>query len=374
MSPDLAIFAATSGHSGVDRVLGNLVPEFVKQGLRVDLLHIQGHGPFWRDLPEGARLVDLGAGHVNTSLPALVRYLRQHRPAALLSDKDKVNRAALWARRLARVQTRVTVRMGTTVSKNLARRRLWSRAAHYASIRVLYRWADGIIAPSQGAAEDLARIAGLPVSKVTVIPSPVLNRRLIELSEQPVAHPWFDEPAVPVILGVGELSGRKDFSTLIRAFALVRRERPCRLIIAGEGRQREKLTILAKTLGVWPDVELPGFVANPYAYMRHARVFALTSICEGAPVVLMEALATSTPVVATDCPSGPREILADGLYGALVPVGDVERLAQKLIEALIDPVPPHLLRQASERFSAARSADLYLQALGFNPKEAVDAA
>lgn len=367
--PDLAIFLATSGHSGVDRIMRNLVPAFLAQGLRVDLLKVRGHGPEWGELSEGARVIDLEARHVNTSLPALVRYLRKNRPTALLSDKNKVNRTALWARKLAGVNTRIAIREGTTVSKNLERRGLWARYSEYASIRLCYRFADAIITPSQGAADDLARIAGLPPGAVTAIPSPVVNEQMLRAAEQPVAHPWFGGKGPPVILGVGELCARKDFTTLIRAFAKLRQQRPCRLVIGGEGRRRNALIKLAQELGVAQDVDLPGFLDNPYAYMRQASVFALTSACEGSPVVLMEALAVGTPVVSTDCPSGPREILDNGRHGALVAVGDVEALAVKLREALDHPLPAESLRHAAEAYTTQRSAKGYLAALGFKDWE-----
>jgi glycosyltransferase involved in cell wall biosynthesis len=368
--PDLAIFLATSGHSGVDRVMRNLAPEFVARGLRVDLLQVRGHGPNWRDLPEGARVVDLGASHVHTSLPALVRYLRRHRPAALLSDKDKVNRAALWARALARVETRVAIRMGATVSSNLARRRLLARWSELASIRLFYRFADAIVTPSRGAAEDLARVAGLPLTAVTAIPSPVVNERMLAASEQAADHPWFAAGEPPVILGVGELCARKDFSTLLRAFALLRKRRPCRLLIGGEGRKRDELLKLARELGVAADVELPGFLDNPYAYMRRAGAFALSSTSEGSPVVLMEALALGASIVAADCPSGPREILGEGRYGILVPMGDAEAMAAGLASALNHPPPAESLREAAAPYTVANSATAYLEALGFDARGA----
>jgi glycosyltransferase involved in cell wall biosynthesis len=364
--PDLAIFLATSGHSGVDRVMRNLVPELSALGLRMDLLHVRGHGPHWTDLPAGARVVDLGASHVSTSLPALVRYLRRNRPAALLSDKDKVNRTALLARRLAGVDTRVAIRVGTTVTTNLERRGWWARYSEYASIRLFYRFADAIITPSKGAAEDLAAIAGLPVNRVTVIPNPVLNETMQRKADQPIDHPWFAGDGPPVILGVGELCARKDFSTLLRAFAKLRSARPCRLVIVGRGRQREALLSLAHHLGVAEDVDLLGFLDNPYPYMRKADLFALTSKCEGLPVVLIEALALGTPAVATDCPSGPREILRDGRYGPLVAVGDVEALAEQLMATLDHPLSRETLLQAALPYAATSSAQAYRAVLGFS--------
>jgi glycosyltransferase involved in cell wall biosynthesis len=361
---DLAIFAATSGHSGVDRVLRNLVPAIAARGLRVDVLGIEGHGPCWQGLPDGVRAVALGARHVNSALPALIRYLRRARPGAMLSDKDRVNRAAIIARALAGVDCRLAVRLGTTVSVNLASRGRLERWVQTWSMRTLYRRADVVLVPSYGAAEDLARHARLPRGRIRVVPSPILTPDLALRAAAPAGHPWLDAPALPVILGVGELSGRKDFATLVRAHARLRERRPCRLLILGEGRRRGELERLAETLGTREAVALPGFVADPYPYMARAAVFALSSRWEGMPVVLIEALALGAPVVACDCPSGPRELLDGGRLGELVPVGDAAALAAALERAL-DAPPARAERIAAvQPYAVERSAAAYLEALG----------
>ena len=168
------------------------------------------------------------------------------------------------------------------------------------------------------------------------------------------------------MLGVGELCARKDFVTLIKAFAEVRRQRPSRLVILGEGRQRKRLTELTRKLRIEADVFLPGFLTNPFAYMSKANLFILSSNCEGAPVTLMEALAVGVPVVSTDCPSGPREILQDGRFGPLVPVGDANALAQAMLATLDNPLDAELLKSAAAPFSVATSASQYLAALGLS--------
>jgi glycosyltransferase involved in cell wall biosynthesis len=361
----LAVFVATSGHSGVDRVITNLVGELAARDLRIDLLHIENHGPYIHPDSKNVRIINLGTSHVNTSLPPLVNYLRRVCPDALLCDKDRVNRLALCAKKLTAVPTRVVVRIGTTVSKNLERRSPWARWSQYMSMRWLYPWADSIIVPSHGAALDLARTTRLPEEKIKVLPSPVVNESLIQLAAELVDHPWFVPDGPRVILGVGELCARKDFATLIQAFAKVRRQQSSRLVILGEGRQRNRLTHLVRNLGLESDVSFPGFVTNPYAYMNKAAVFVLSSRCEGSPVVLMEALAVGLPVVSTDCPSGPREILQDGLLGPLVPVGDVDALGRAIISTLGHPPDADLLKSAAAPYSVAATATQYLVALGF---------
>ena len=363
-SVDLALFLATSGHSGVDRVMSNLIEEIAGRGVPIDLLRIAGHGPHLREVPPGVRLVDLGTAHVATSFWPLVRYLRRERPAAMLSDKDRLNRYALWARRISGVSTRVGVRMGTTVSENLSRRSRFARWLQYTSIRRFYPWADAVLVPSRGAADDLIAIGELDPAKVKVVPSPIVNERLFRMAAEPCCHPWFSLQGELVVLGVGELCERKDFATLLRAFALVRRTRAVRLIILGEGRKRSDLEALARDLGVAEFCQLPGFEKNPYAYMARAGLFVLSSRCEGAPVVLMEALACGVPVVSTDCPSGPREILRDGKFGPLVPVGDAEKLAEAMLLMLRHPLNGETLRRGAEPYRTSLSADAYLAALG----------
>jgi glycosyltransferase involved in cell wall biosynthesis len=361
----LAIFVATSGHSGVDRVITNLVKEFAARNLSIDLLHIENHGPYIQPESKNVRIINLGTSHVNTSLLPLLNYLRCVCPNAMLCDKDRVNRLALWAKKLAGVPTRIVIRIGTTVSKNLERRSPWARWSQYISMRCFYPWADAIIVPSYGAALDLSRITRLTQDRIKVVPSPVVSATLTQWAAEPVGHPWFAPDGLPVILGVGELCARKDFGTLIKAFAKVRQQRSSRLVILGEGRQQERLTNLVHNLGLESDVLFPGFVINPYAYMSKAAVFVLSSRCEGAPVVLMEALAVGVPVVSTDCPSGPREILQNGLLGPLVPVGDVDAMAQAIISTLDNPPAAPFLKSAAALYAVAASATQYLAALGF---------
>jgi len=361
----IAIFAATSGHSGVDRVMRNLVMQMDAWGFGVDLLKIRGHGPEVEQ--QGlvrARVIDLGAAHVNSAFAALVRYLRQQRPRALLTDKDRVNRIAILARAIAGVDTRIVVRLGTTVSVNLADRGMVERMLQRASIRWLYPRAHAVLVPSRGVAKDLVDYAGLASAHIRVVPSPIVTPRLHELAAAPIDHPWLAADEPPVILGVGELGPRKDFATLLRAFARVRAERTCRLIILGRGRKASSLRQLAAELGLVDQVDLPGFHNNPYAFMRRATLFAMSSRWEGMPVALIEALACGTAAVATDCPSGPAEVLAGGDCGALVPIGDDAAMARAIAYWLdVQPTAVALQRAVTD-YTIEHSTAAYLNAMG----------
>lgn len=344
----------------------NLIGEFARRGLSVDLLRIRNHGPYFDPDGDSVGVVSLGVSHINSSLVPLVRYLRSSRPRALLCDKDRVNRIALWARRIARVPTRVVARIGTTVSVQLATRSPWVRWWQLFSMRRFYPWADAVIFPSQAAASDFAVLTGLPQARLHVIPNAVVDSELHRLSQEVPEHPWLTREESPLILGVGELCARKDFATLIRAFARVQARRPSCLMILGEGRERRRLEGLAQTLGVAEHVALPGFVSNPYAYMARARLFVLSSLWEGSPTVVVEAMAVGTPVVCADCPSGPREILKGGRYGPLVPVGDDEALSRAIEETLDHPPDPAVLQEAAARYTVVTSASRYLEVLGFD--------
>lgn len=235
--------------------------------------------------------------------------------------------------------------------------------------RVFYPRAQAVIAVSQGVADDLEGLIGTGRARVLVIPNPVVTPDLTALAAAAADHPWFaPEPiAPPVVLAAGRLSPQKDFPTLIRAFALLVRQRDLRLLILGEGPERAALETLIQDLGLTGRVALPGFRANPFALIARARLFVLSSAWEGLPGVLIQAMACGTPVVATDCPSGPREVLADGRYGPLVPVGDPQALAQAMGETLDQPMDSDVLRARAADFGLAPVTRRYLEVLGLAP-------
>jgi glycosyltransferase involved in cell wall biosynthesis len=363
VQPRLAILISFSGYGGVERMVLNLLQGFAELNLTVDLLTIRRPPNLEHELPSTVRLLDLGVAHTALALPALARYLRRVRPAAVLVAKDRAIRLAVLARRVAGVDTRLVGRLGTHLSTALAGQHPLQRWLRCRPMRWLYPQVDQIVAVSQGVAEDTIALTGLPPHRVTVVRNPVITPRLLMLAKEPAAHPWFNDNGPPIILGAGRLTRQKDFPTLLRAFSTVRRERPARLVILGEGQQRAALQAQATHLEVADALALPGFTANPYAYMAKTAVFALSSLWEGSPNVLTEALALGTPVVATDCPSGPREILQGGRFGPLVPVGDVAALGQAILSMLDSPPDPDVLRAAVSEYDLNHSIAGYLRAL-----------
>ncbi len=362
--PPIAVFLSYSGDGGVERMMTLLARGMADRGHAVDLLVVKGAGGHFQKLHPQVRVLQVGANHTWMALPFLVRYLRRVRPRALLVAKDRANRTAIRARRWAGVDVPLVVRLGTHLRRSLQgkpRLVFWWRAR---LMRQAYGHADRVVAVSDGVAADTQDITGLPAGKITVIRNPTVFPEITERAEEPAEHPWFTASPVPLVVGIGRLTGQKDFATLIHAFAHLQVQRPSRLVIFGEGADRPALEALVEQLGLSHCVALPGFTNNPYAHLARADLFVLSSAWEGSPNVLVEAMAVGTPVVSTDCDSGPREILAGGAYGPLVEVGDAEALATAMERTLQNPLPANELQGAVSEYHLDRSVEGYLQALG----------
>ena len=360
---EVALFSPSFDRGGVERMLVQLARGLADLGHRVDLVVRRRKGELLAGLPEAVRVVELDTIERDT-LRAAVAYLRASVPPVLVSSKPENNALAVAARLRAGVHTRVFIRAASAESARSAGQFFLTRWRLFRTMRRVFRQADGIIAVSRDLAADVASITGIPVQAIQVAHNPVVTPEMFELARAPLDHPWVVVGSPPLILGIGRLGRVKNFALLVRAFARVRREQPCRLMILGEGRERAALDRLAARLGVADDFALPGFVHNPFAYLSRARLFALTSVAEGSPNALTEALALGTPVVSTDCRTGPREILQDGRYGTLVPVADEEALADAMLATLRHPHDAEYLRRAALPYTVEGSAREYAAILG----------
>jgi glycosyltransferase involved in cell wall biosynthesis len=372
----------------------NLAEAFAGQGHKVDLVLCQLKGPYANRIPPGVNVIELRPTKIGLSrirvflanpeairslclpillalkppktiryLHSLASYLRREQPDALLSAKTPSNLVAIWAKRLAKVGTRIVVSERTNLSMSTQQSPKWRWRFAVPLIRKVYPQADLVAAISNGVADDLSSRTGLSREGITTIYNPVLTNYIKAQSILPVFHPWFDTEKIPVILGVGRLVPQKDFPTLLKAFAHIHRKHPARLLILGEGRERAKLKALASELGIAEEVSLPGFEPNPYAFMARASVFVLSSAWEGLSNVLIEALACGCPVVSTNCPSGPQEVLDNGAFGPLVPVGDDRTLAEAILHTLKHPPNPEGLRSRAAEFDIREISRQYLNVL-----------
>jgi glycosyltransferase involved in cell wall biosynthesis len=346
---------------GAERAMLNLMQELVRWGARVDLLLNSVDGAYLSQVPPEVRIIDLKALRLLLGLLPLKRYLQKEQPAILISSLHYASEIAIWAKWLSGATTKVVVSEQNTLSVH-ARQRSSDRWSPLLA-KLFYPMADGVVAVSQGVAQDLAQTTGLPLERIQVIHNPVITPAMLQQAQEPIDHAWFRDGEPPVVLGVGRLDPQKDFPTLIRAFAQVRQTRSARLMILGGGHERDNLKALVTQLGLENDVAFVGFVNNPYAYMSKADVFVLSSAWEGFGNVLVEAMAVGTPVISTDCPSGPAEILDRGKYGALVAIGDVDNLANEILNVLSGNRKP-IDQTWLEQFCVKSVTQKYLQVLG----------
>ncbi|MBK1644909.1 glycosyl transferase [Thiocapsa imhoffii] len=362
--PELAIFLPSLVGGGAERMMLNLASGMVDRGVVPDLVVASEEGPYRALVPAPCRLVNLRARRVLAALPGLVRYLRNRRPHALLAAMDHANLVALAAGAWARVPTRVYV----SVRSNLTQEALHSPFLRGRALPLLarhgYPRAAAVIAVSQGVADDLQSLLGVRRARIQVIPNPVVTPELTRLARERPTHPWFRPGGPQVILAAGRLVPQKDYPTLLEAFATLDPGVERRLLILGEGPERQMLEGLIARLGLVGRVALPGFTANPFAFMAHCDLFVLSSAWEGLPGVLIQAMACGTPVVSTDCPSGPREILADGRLGRLVPVGDVGALGAAIARTLEEPREGARLQRRAADFAVESVTRQYLEVLG----------
>jgi glycosyltransferase involved in cell wall biosynthesis len=362
--------------SGVARNALRIAKAAAEAGLAPELWVVRGIGEFMAEtggIP--VRVIAKGTPHLprvadsTVTLPALVAALRSARPAVLLSSGNHMHAFACAAHRLSGVsETRLIGRASNALAAatppkhaGLAARLI--RRSAIAIERAQFGMMDGVIAVSRELGDDLRR-HGVSPARLAVIPNGVDIDAIGRAAKAPAHHPWFADGAPPVVIAVGRLSMQKDFPTLIRAFAAARQVQAMRLVILGDGPAAEcaRLTTLADTLGIAADLWLGGYQANPHAFVARAALSALSSRWEGASNVLIEALACGTPVIATACPTGVREVLTEGC-GSVVPVGDDAAMARAILARLARPRDSAACRARAADFSLRAMMDGYARYL-----------
>lgn len=362
----LSIFLPGLYGGGAERILLNLAEGFTARGVLVDIVLAQKEGEFTRQIPHKARMVPLRENQRSslrtiTALPALVRYLKREKPDVLLSALHG-NLIAVWANLLARTNTKVVLTEHNTYS--LENKAMYPRMQllNTLLVRWFYPLSSEIIAVSKGVADDLSSSVGIDRNRIKVIYNPIINDTLFVKANKVPDHPWYQNSQIPIVISIGRLTEQKDYPTLLDAFRIAAKQTDARLVILGEGEDRQNLERKIEALGLQDIVLLPGFVDNPYAYLAHSSVFVLSSKWEGLPTVLVEAMACGLPVISTDCPSGPREILQDGKYGRLIPVGDTVSLSS----AILDGIRGKISRPSGESwtgFTVKHTVEQYLSLL-----------
>jgi glycosyltransferase involved in cell wall biosynthesis len=360
MNRRIAFFLTSPSGGGAERAMIAVANHFAAEGLQVDMVFGRAEGPYRGEVDRRVRIVDLSVKRLSKMLLPMHRYMEREKPSVVVSPLPPCDLVILFGRKFLGWKTKLLISVQNHPVE-MARHsaalvdRLWPFF-----IRRSYGAAECILGISSGVAETVASLLGRGRDEVPVIHNPVITPGFAEKLNEDPGHPWFNDGGAPVLLAAGRLTQQKDYPTLLRAFALLLRRCPARLIVLGEGEGRAELEQLASELGVSSQLAMPGFVRNPYCWMKRARLFVLSSRWEGFANVVAEALACGVPVVSTDCPSGPGEILGGGVFGHLVPVGDAAALAQALDDALKQPVERDRLVARGMSYSINDIAPRYL--------------
>lgn len=361
--PDVLILLHDLRGGGAERAMLRLAGGMAAANQRVHLLLVSAQGDYLSEIPSSVTMSHLGGGSVFGAIPAIAKVLRQLQPRTFLAALTHVNVAAIAAAALAGFKGRLVVSERNQISAKAAAAKSWREKLTYALAPMAYARTDGVVAVSDGVARDLVEFARLPPGLVHYVHNPVYDEGLLVRGREPAPHPWLVDGGPSVIIAVGRLHEQKDFATLLKAFFQVRDTRPARLIIFGEGPERAALEGLIAASPYAQHVALPGFCTNPFAAMSRTALLVLSSRWEGFPNVLVEAMSCGAPVAATDCPSGPHEILDGGKYGPLAKVGDAPDLARAMISALDNPSASAVAAERAKVFSVERAAQSYLDIL-----------
>lgn len=362
-------FRPTLGTGGADRVTLTLLKKLDRARFAPTLVLVRREGVLLDEVPQDVAVVSLGARRLATATPSLARLLRRERPDVVFSTASSANAICAIAHRLAGGSSRLVLSERSRLvraERHPARTRLELELK-----RATYRLADLVTAVSDGVANELVEALGLAPERVRAVFNPIVDEDLAARAAEPVDHPWFATD-VPVIVAVGRLVDVKDYDTMLAAFAQLRARRAARLVVLGDGPLREPLERKARVLGLGEEVWFAGFDRNPYRYLSRAQLFWQSSLAEGLPGSLVQAMACGTPSIATDCEHGPREVIQEsGRDGFLVPVGDVHALANHAAIVLADPALRARVgaaaRRSAERFTVAASLARYREAIDGGP-------
>ncbi|PGO26567.1 glycosyl transferase [Bacillus cereus] len=356
----VAFFLSSLDGGGVERMTLNLSQELSDRGYDVDLIVCNLKGDYVKEIPPSLNVYNLKVNKGIFSIFKLIKYLKSRKPEVFISAKDYLNIIAIISKMLSGIKTNLIVSTRVNISTQLSHGFTWKLKIISLLTKYFYPYANKVVAVSEGVKTDLIQLTGLNSKDIKVIYNPVITKGLEEKLAEEVYHPWFDSTNIPVIVTVARLHPQKDLQTLLKAMAIIKKTKDVRLIVVGDGPERNQLELFIRELNLENNVDLVGFKANPYPYLKQSSLFVLSSLYEGFGNVLVEALFAGIPIVSTDCPSGPSEILNNGEFGTLVPIGNADELARAMIKQLDQENNMKSLQSRAYEFTVQRALEKYM--------------
>lgn len=363
-SPELAelvIFIPSLRGGGLEKSILRLAVALNRQNVELDLVVANTIDSVY-SVPDEVPFVNLNASRIIYTLYPLIRYLKKTKSSVLFSAGTPLNSIAIAAKLITGYPKRLVIGERNHLSSIVGHSPRFRDKLRPYLVRFLYPFADLVLAVSKSVADDVVTVGGLQQSKVEVIHNFFNIDEIVAKSTLPIGVDWIDNQQIPILISIGRMVPQKAYDTLLKAFSLVRSQRECRLIILGDGKERVSLENLVQELEVQDDVYMPGFVQNPYSYIAKASLFVHSSLWEGLPGVLIEALACGTPIISTNSPGGASEILENGKYGTLVVPRSVTGLADAILTKLDKPTNSEKLVERARFFSADRILQQYMKA------------
>lgn len=361
MSKKVSFFIPGFYGGGGERAMIRIAKGFLDKGAEVDFVVVKNEGELKNEVSDEINIVSLDSSRIFLSIIPLAIYLYVEKPSSVISAMTISNIAIVLASKLSLFRGNIVTCEQNNLSGNLRNFGFLKQYVIRILSNVCYNLSDDIVVVSNGVKKDMIENNKLDESKIKVIYNPVVDKSVFTKKSEKLDLSIFSSDK-KVIIGVGSLTEQKDFGNLIKSFCIVKKSIDSKLVILGDGKKRGDLCRLVRELGLDGEVKMPGFVKNPIKYMANSDVFVLSSKWEGLPFVLVEALASGCPVVSTDCPSGPREILRGGKFGRLVPVSDERSLARAICDTLENPDYPATEEERIHRakdFSAEAAIDQY---------------
>ena len=331
-TPKILFLSGILGGGGAERQIAHLLTLINQDDFNLILCLFKKEGSYLQDIPQNIRIYDLSGRKSGFNTPRLLFKLKKiiddEKPDIIFSNLWGSNRIAILAHKLSHANHRRKLLLG-----------IQNNPSHYNTIArrlipFMYPCADLLVACSKGVADEAHRDFRISPHKMQIVYNAVDITKISTLAEESVEHPWLGR--FPTIISVGSLSPQKGHAYLLKALEIINRTMPTYLLLLGDGPEKGRLQELAISLGIHDRIDFLGYLPNPFKYMASADIFVLSSLWEGLPSVLVEALACKVPIVSTNAPYGPKEVIEDGKNGVLVPVADPDALADRITRVLND--------------------------------------